>query len=90
MTAVFSAVTCYNFVSSAELIPSNYSEYRPTNNTSFIGIVYLSNNSCYIGTVDLITDGKMNIKYYDKISSRASVGNTGHMLYATACWCTNS
>lgn len=72
-----------------ELIPSANADFRPFSQVTFECVLYASDSSCYIGNVDITTEGKMQVKYKNSISARAAVGNSGHRMYGSVVWITS-
>lgn len=75
-------------VGPVELIDLAHAEYRPMYGQCGLGFIYANENANYVCTIDLLTDGKMFVRYKGAISTRsAGIANT-YGMYANLCWIT--
>ena len=86
----FHGVAAYDFTDSRLFIANENSEFRPSENISDIVYVWKADNNAYIGTIDLFTTGYMRAMVQNTMSTRNIISNTGHMIFGTVCWRTNT
>ena len=96
MVKIGNVVTCtftglgglnnFSVAGGALLINDAHSAYRPSTNVNFLGLIYQSDSSNYIATIDMLTNGNMVVQYKNNLNTRSVGVSSSYALWACASW----